>query len=362
MADEIEFETSRPPVKDIIGGAGSYAALGARIVAGKAHSRSVGWIVDCGSDFPEAVRDTISSWDTHCIFRDDPKRLTTRGWNGYGPNERRDFKYLTPKLRLDHNSLTKALLLSKSFHMVCSSSRCCELVQGILERRSEALKESGLELSNERPTFVWEPVPDRCCEEELPKFYNAIRYVNVVSPNENELARFFGKTTWRKDDSHDRAIAENIVRNGIGPAGDGMLVIRAGKDGCYAFSQHGTLELPAFESVDVIDPTGAGNTFLGALAQGLATTGRAPFNLIQQMLHHSKAWQDIQTIWGDDGRAPAALICAIVAASFAIEQIGVPRLSYSSEGLECWNGISYAERILLYKKQFMDMYDTVLET
>ncbi|QVM11316.1 hypothetical protein D8B26_005969 [Coccidioides posadasii str. Silveira] len=363
IIDEIEFEAPAAPVKDIIGGAGAYAALGARLVAGKEYSNSVGWIVDCGSDFPEAIKETLLTWDTHCIFREDPNRLSTRGWNGYGPNEKRYFKYLTPKLRLDQNSLTRSLLMSNTFHMVCSPLRCCELVQGILERRADVLRRLDFKSSRTiaRPIFVWEPVPDRCCEEELQNLYKAIRYVDVVSPNENELARFFGKTTWENRNGEDREMAEAIVRMGIGPSGDGTLVIRAGKDGCYTFSRHGVLHLPAFKFVDVVDPTGAGNTFLGALAQGLMSHGRTPFNIIHEMLGGSKAWQDIQNKWGDEGKLPAALICAIVAASFAIEQIGMPKISLPADGLEYWNGSHYTDRLLLYKEQFMDMYDTVSE-
>lgn len=52
-------------------------------------SRSVGWIVDCGSDFPDQARETIKHWDTSCLLRETPHRLTTRGWNGYGDNEHR---------------------------------------------------------------------------------------------------------------------------------------------------------------------------------------------------------------------------------------------------------------------------------
>lgn len=72
-----------------MGGAGSFAAIGARIAAGKDHSRSVGWIVDMGYDFPEHVRSLIASWETHCVFREDMNRQTTKGWNGYEVNEKR---------------------------------------------------------------------------------------------------------------------------------------------------------------------------------------------------------------------------------------------------------------------------------
>ena len=90
MLDEIEYDGARTPEKVIIGGAGTYAALGARLVAGKRYASSVSWIVDVGSDFPAEFRSTIESWETACLFREDRNRLTTRAWNGYsGENEHR---------------------------------------------------------------------------------------------------------------------------------------------------------------------------------------------------------------------------------------------------------------------------------
>lgn len=87
--DEIEFPPPKPPVKGIVGGAGSYSALGARIFSPAPKSKSVGWIVDCGSDFPPELREFIAQWETGVVIRETPDRLTTRGWNGYGEHEHR---------------------------------------------------------------------------------------------------------------------------------------------------------------------------------------------------------------------------------------------------------------------------------
>lgn len=67
----------------MIGGAGTYAALGARLASGAKYSAFVGWIVDMGHDFPSEFRQLIESWCTSCLFREDQSRLTTRAWNGY---------------------------------------------------------------------------------------------------------------------------------------------------------------------------------------------------------------------------------------------------------------------------------------
>jgi hypothetical protein len=87
--DDIEFEGPTPPVYGILGGAASFAVVGARMVAGPEHGRSVSWILDVGSDFPSHMLDVVRSWDTGVLIREDSRRLTTRAWNGYGPNEKR---------------------------------------------------------------------------------------------------------------------------------------------------------------------------------------------------------------------------------------------------------------------------------
>lgn len=89
IIDEIEFNTQSGPSKSIIGGAGTYAALGARLVAGHEDANLVSWIIDVGSDFSPEFRMMIESWRTDCRFRVDASRLTTRAWNGYGANESR---------------------------------------------------------------------------------------------------------------------------------------------------------------------------------------------------------------------------------------------------------------------------------
>ena len=116
----------------------------------------MGWIVDQGSDFPEAMTRQIRSWQTGVLLRPTPERLTTHGWNGYGgPADHRAFKYLTPKKRLTADDVSGTPLLhAKAFHIICSPNRCKELVGDILALR----KEQAAEGSYVRPLCIWEPV------------------------------------------------------------------------------------------------------------------------------------------------------------------------------------------------------------
>lgn len=231
-----------------------------------------------------------------------------------------------------------------------------------MERRQQLLcgkneNESSTDVTSARPIFVWEPVPDLCTPEEQENFLAASRFVDVVSPNELELGKMFGRAGWREDDHGDRALVTKILDSGIGPNGDGFLVIRAGKNGSYSYSRSHGLWLPAYhqptssEKSPVVDPTGAGNSFLGALAQGMLSMEREVGKVIETTLKDSPNWTRAMDSWGPDKRVASALICATVAAGVVVEQIGVPRISRSHEGRELWNGMEFTERVRLYTER-----------
>ncbi|KAJ5554052.1 hypothetical protein N7513_004011 [Penicillium frequentans] len=355
IIDDIEFGGSRPDVKNVLGGAASYAVVGARLVAGSRHGRAVSWIVDVGSDFPPETLAVIKSWGTDCVIREDLSRLTTRAWNGYHPDEKRDFKYLTPKLRLEPSMLSDTQVWSRTFHMVCSPARCISIVHDILQRR-EQLREAGqapsTEHALERPIFFLISVHLK----SRGKFLDANRVVDVVSPNHMELGMMFDQPGWTVESEESQALVQMIINAGIGPNGDGCMVIRAGKEGSYAYSRDQKLWLPAYHQPNtsgataVLDPTGAGNSFLGALAQGMVTAGREPFDIIESTLSPSESWKQAMDNWGQRRDVLGALICATVAAGFVVEQIGVPQISVDN-GKELWNQTEFAERVRLYTQR-----------
>jgi sugar/nucleoside kinase (ribokinase family) len=326
--DDIYPPPSAPdqtPQINIMGGAGTFSAIGARLFSPPPRSKSVGWIIDAGTDFPDELRNLVSSWNTGVLIQ--PRNaLTTRGWNGYGENDHRAFKYLTEKKRLTTDDLTVELLAAKSFHLICSAVRCGELVQRIKERRAEALGDN-----TPGPIIVWEPVPDLCTAEELENTKAALKCVDVLSPNHEELGALF---SFEHEAGVDKEAVEKhsgeLVASGIGAQGKGVIVVRSGKVGCYiarAGSEQTSSWLPAYhtDQSKVVDPTGGGNGFLGGLAVGLV---RTEFNVIEAAR------------WGS------------VAASFTIEQVGMPQLTPSAEDTtELWNGVSVKERLQDYKQR-----------
>ena len=207
------------------------------------------------------------------------------------------------------------------------------------------------------PTIIWEPRPSSCVPEQREAFLEAACRVDIVSPNHNEFARLFGDETGDtcEEQELDRKVLEDYARTvleaGVGPEGDGAVLIRAGSHGCLVFSKKSEPKwLPPYyvsglvsgaeaaegdsdtyesnqESGDalkgkgVIDPTGAGNAFLGAFAIGLIDSK----DLIE------------------------AACYGTVAASFALEQTGMPEIKTGKAGEEVWNGIDVRKRLQEYQ-------------
>jgi sugar/nucleoside kinase (ribokinase family) len=233
------------------------------------------------------------------------------------------FEYRTPKLRLDHNSLPDSHVHSRSFHLICSPKRCIELVTRIKRRREER---GG---PVEKAIFIWEPVPDLCIPEEFENCLEALNEVDVVSPNHNELGGFLGKSLV---DSAGDVDFEAVRSASSDLKGSAAVVVRAGKAGCYVSSYGIEKWYPSFFNEDngrsVVDPTGGGNSFLGGFGVGLVRASSRNTRI----------------------RLEEAAVQGSVAASFAIEQVGIPILRTTKEG-EMWNDTKVQDRLEEYRRR-----------
>jgi sugar/nucleoside kinase (ribokinase family) len=228
-----------------------------------------------------------------------------------------------------------------------------------LKRRNEVRPSN----SHLRPLFAWEPVPDLCTPEEYPNFKEAIRVVDIVSPNESELGAFFGMKDLKYHGGVMPSVINTVLETGIGPHADGALVVRLGKDGCYCKRQgnefhfesyHETIKkatLPPNEFENcrarpVIDPTGGGNTFLGAMAQAMVTSDHQTGDDIDANFGH----REDGAIFFNSEHLANCMIWASVAASFVIEQVGLPILSHNEQGEEMWNTDRVVDRMAIYRR------------
>jgi len=163
--------------------------------------------------------------------------------------------------------------------------------------------------------------------------------VHIISPNHDELAGYYGveDPLDKNDPDTIESLAGKIVAAGIGKRGNGAIVVRAGKLGCLVgCRKHAPIWLPAYylptevggNNPKVIDPTGGGNAFIGGMSISIARNGSAKFVLAAAM--------------------------GTVAASFAIEQVGMPKLEMVN-GEERWNEVRVKERMEEYRKRVEEL-------
>lgn len=179
-----------------------------------------------------------------------------------------------------------------------------------------------------KPLLVWEPFPLTCNLSNQDAHMQACKLVDVFSPNHLELMRLF-----EEDDKpprpFDRLTVEQYAKRVLSESKSDQrhavtVVIRAGEHGCLILSSHINCRwLPTYFSPTsdrIVDPTGAGNCFLGAFTK---------------VLHES-------------GDITEAAINGAVAASFALEQFGLPTWR-NVDGHDLWNGSTFASRLAEYK-------------
>lgn len=328
---------------------GLIASLGARLFSPKYLWTQVGYTVRQGHDFPLQTSRLLETWGITLSIIQEDDRLSTRGELCYLDQSLasksnltsfhvarnltrfhyldKSFRYLTPTLFIEPTHLDCTNLLgSRCFHFFLDPTEIIDQTAQLLELREE----SGI---TEPPFIVWEPRAYACTPGYLRNIIEALRVVDVFSPNHIELAQTVGMDVpaMPDKDAFERLCAPLMVERS-GPGAREILVTRAGAMGCFVKTETQSVLLPAYHSPSkdatadiaskVVDTTGAGNAFLGAFAMGLMQSS------------------------GDVIHAACA---GNVGASFAVEQVGVPALTISEDREELWNGEEVSTRMQVYK-------------
>ncbi|KAI1339854.1 pfkB family kinase [Xylariaceae sp. FL0016] len=302
---------------DTVGGSGAYSTLGARLVTPPNDPPGVGCFIQAGRDFPDDIAARLRSWGIEVVLSIESEKLSTRGLLEYHDEAfgHKSFRYVTAPLQPTPSALPARFLASTAFHILSSPENLAAQTDSLLDLRA------GLPT---RPLIVWEPLPGKCTPEQFDSHVAACGSVDVFSPNHLEALALCGQNTARFDKSTIEACAARILAQ-LQSSATKLIVIRAGEHGCFVSGNETKFWLPPFftSGAKIIDATGGGNTFLGAftMAYGL--------------------YRDIRR----------ASIEATVAASFAIEQIGLPTRTTTPDSAELWNGASFPERLRQYQER-----------
>ncbi len=143
----------------------------------------------------------------------------------------------------------------------------------------------------ERSSFVLADTIDLWIEIERNALLELIKKVNLFVINDTEAEEL--------TEENNIILAGNKLRK-MGPE---TVIIKKGEHGAILFHEDGMFALPAYPVTELRDPTGAGDSFAGALIGRLASRNRTDFNAIKE-----------------------AMIYATCTASLTVEAFGCDRL------------------------------------
>jgi sugar/nucleoside kinase (ribokinase family) len=267
--DDLELPSGR--ATDVVGGAATYAGYAASLFA------PVRIVAVVGDDFPSSVLEELGERDVDVSGVERARGSTFRWAGRYAPNLASretlktelnvfaDFKPRLPSAFVD----TPLVLLGN--------------IQPQLQLDVLAQMRA--------PRFVAADTMNFWISSSRPELEQVLAKVDALIINDEELRELA--------EIHNIRRAAAAVRR-LGPK---TLIVKRGEYGCMLFDDEGVFFTPAYPLEEEIDPTGAGDSFAGALLGYLGAVGHL-----------------------DGGALRRGLTLAASVASFCVEGVGASKL------------------------------------
>lgn len=258
--------------KNVVGGSATYAAYSASLFA------PVQIVAVVGSDFPDSTLSDLERHGVDCSGVEKAAGKTFR-WAGRYATNLASRTTLDTQLNVfaDFRPKLPASYTSTPFVMLGNIHPALQL---------EVLAQA------KKPRLVAADTMNFWIEGERKALTEVLSKVDLLIINDEELRQLA--------EDHNVKRAARAVR-GMGPK---RLVVKRGECGAMLFDDHGCFFAPAYPLENEVDPTGAGDTFAGALMGSLANSGEL-----------------------DAGSYRRALMMAGCVASFCVEDVGTRRTS-----------------------------------
>ncbi len=269
-----DIETPAESRKGVLGGSAVYFSFAASF-----YTRAL-LVANVGTDFPAEFRDALAARDIDLSGLAVEEGRTFR-WSGrYRENMN------------DRDTLETQLNVFGSFDPVLPETfRTCPYV--FLANGVPAVQLKTLAQMRVRPRLVAADTMDLWIRTAAADLAEVISRTDVLTVNDGEARMLSGKRSLPD-------AAEAILDRG-----PEVVIVKKGEHGVMvAGKETGLFALPAYPARSVVDPTGAGDSFAGAMMGYLAGTGDiSPDNMRRAVVHGT------------------------VVASFAVESFGVERLA-----------------------------------
>jgi sugar/nucleoside kinase (ribokinase family) len=255
--DDLDMPTG--DFRDVLGGAATYSSIAASMLS---PVRLVGVV---GQDFDEAHLDMLRARgvDTVGVERQDGK---TFRWHGRYSRDLASRESIDTQLNVFADFRPKIPDTYKKSGVVLLGNIHPKLQ---LEVLGQVARDQKTMVIADTMNF-WISGEPRALAEMLPK-------VDLLVINDEE-ARQLAK----KDNI---AIAAREIR-AMGPK---RLIVKRGEHGAALFDEHGVFFVPGYPLEEVVDPTGAGDTFAGGLAGYIAATQQHGIHTVRRGMFYASA-------------------------------------------------------------------------
>ncbi len=243
IIDDIVYPDGRTSMA-VLGGGGTHAAYGMAMTG-----QRPGLVGLVGEDLPAEIRARLEG-DFDCAGLAWTGHKQVRGWQIFEWDGTR-------------NEIFRVPVIEPFMHQPAAESATLPAAaQGLtLLRKPEYVE--GWRARFPRATLLWEPTRAFMLGADRARFLSGIPHADIVSPNLLEAQTMYGV-------ADELELIRRLLADGVGIAAlrmgeRGSLVARRGDDAAYA--------IPAVDVAEVVDQTGAGNSYCGGFVVGWRGAG-----------------------------------------------------------------------------------------
>jgi sugar/nucleoside kinase (ribokinase family) len=254
------IETPFGKTDKIVGGSATYVGLSAAKLGQKPKLIAV-----VGDDFPQTAIDMLKQNNFDLEGLEIKKGEKTFFWSG--------------KYHFDMNSrdtlVTELNVLAGFDPEMPASYQDCEYL--MLGNLAPAIQQKVIKSMTKRPKLIVMDTMNFWMDIALEELKQTISMVDVVTVNDEEARQLTGEYSLIN-------AAHKILE--MGPK---YLIIKKGEHGALLFDKERMFFAPALPLADVVDPTGAGDTFAGGFIGYIAKTGDISFDNFKRAVIHGSA-------------------------------------------------------------------------
>ena len=269
-----DIETPAGSSGKIIGGAGTYIGLASSLL-----TQNLAIVSIIGEDFPEEEIKFLNDRGINTEMIEKVIGGKTFYWKG---------KYHDNMISRD--TLATELNVLEKFNPVLNSDfSSSEII--LLGNLHPAVQNAVINQSTNPESFIIMDTMNFWMDNALDELLSVIKKVNLIIINDEEAEQLTGE--------------KNIFNAGekmlkMGPT---KVIIKKGEHGAIYLDRNNKFILPAYPVTNLVDPTGAGDSFAGGIAGLLSTKNKIGFEEIKE-----------------------AMIYGTLTASFCVESFGVEGL------------------------------------